>query len=480
MTWPLLRGNAEPDVDRAQSSAGEPLSVLAPASGGEHGDATASGGTSDAKGLLLRLKGRDGLFGIFSSLTTAQLCGAALGFVYWTLAARIFPSDQVGPAAAATSTMLLLGVFGSLGVGTLLVSELPAASPEDRPALMSTGLGVVALASSVLGLGWSLLAPLLGRSFSAAGGSVATDLVFVLGVTATGVNLAFSYAAIGIRRQRAQLVQNVLATGGKVVLVPVVASLGVHSGLGLVTAWTVALVVSIVLTIPMLGLHRSRPARRVGLAARRALIATHRRAALHHYLLNLAVGSAGLLLPVIVALVLSPQEVAYFSVGRLISMIVLMLPYYLTIALFAVATDESALRSRVRHTLAAGLGVNAVIAVVLVPAAPFVLRIFGGAYAAHGTTSFRLLILAGPLLVFKDHYIAIRRSQARLPRAIRLATFGVVIESASAAVGGTLWGLDGFCLCWLGALALETLIVMPIVAETAFGWKRRTWAGAWL
>ena len=464
------------DAESAQRIASE--SVSTDGTGAE--EASGPGRLTRSMVIVKRFRGTDGLFGMFASLIAAQFSGAALGFVYWTLAAHLYPSSQVGSAAAATSTMLLLGMFGGLGVGTLLVSLLPSARAEDRWTLMTTGLGMVCLVCLVLGLGWSLLAPSLGASLSSTGGNIRTTLVFVVGVASTGVNLAFDYVVLGVRRQRAQLAQNVIAAGGKVILVPIFAYAGVRSGLGLVTAWVIALAMSIVFTMPMLRLHRPRRTRGA-LARRLDLIRTHRGAAMHHYLLNLAVGSAGLLLPVVVALVSPPRQVAYFAVARLISTMVLMLPYFLTIALFAAAAENSDhLRSRVRHTMAIGLGLNVAIAVVLLPGASLVLRIFGGNYAAHGAASLRLLVLAGPLLVFKDHYVAIRRSQGRLSKAVRLAAFGVIIESAGAALGGKLWGLNGVCLCWLTALLLEVITVAPVIANTAFGWTRASWATKWL
>src|ERR1700730_6720585 len=50
---------------------------------------------------------------------------AVLGFVYWWFAARNFPAEAVGFAAAAVSMMNFLALVSELGMGTLLMGEVP-------------------------------------------------------------------------------------------------------------------------------------------------------------------------------------------------------------------------------------------------------------------------------------------------------------------------------------------------------------------
>ncbi len=95
----------------------------------------------------------------------------------------------------------------------------------------------------------------------------------------------------------------------------------------------------------------------------------------------------------------------------------MIIPYLLALSLFAeISGDQSLLHRHVRRTLPLGLALSGGILVVVVVAAPLVLRIFGPAYATNGTTALRLLLLVGPAYVIKDHYVAIRRAQGRLKR----------------------------------------------------------------
>src|SRR5438270_7077568 len=76
------------------------------------------------------------------SLIGTSVVTSALGFTYWWLAARQFPPRVVGLASASISAMTLLGTFGILGLGTLLIGELPRQKGKEA-SLISTALIVV-------------------------------------------------------------------------------------------------------------------------------------------------------------------------------------------------------------------------------------------------------------------------------------------------------------------------------------------------
>src|SRR5882724_8123845 len=98
-------------------------------------------------------------------LNAASLIGTTavtslLGFAYWWLAARQFAPHMVGTASAAVSAMMLLGSMGVLGMGTLLIGELPR-QRSNQIALISTALMLVGTVSGGVGALFALLAPII-------------------------------------------------------------------------------------------------------------------------------------------------------------------------------------------------------------------------------------------------------------------------------------------------------------------------------
>ena len=96
-----------------------------------------------------------------SSLVSTAAVTSALGFIYWWLAARQFSPPAVGLASAAVSAMMLLGSISALGLGSLLINELPR-HPDKTPALIVTAVLVAGTAGGVLGMLFALVAPRRG------------------------------------------------------------------------------------------------------------------------------------------------------------------------------------------------------------------------------------------------------------------------------------------------------------------------------
>ena len=74
-----------------------------------------------------------------SSMIGTTVITSGLGFAYWWLAARLFAQAQVGFASALIAAMGLLSTFGIVGLGTLLMSELPR-RPKEHGSLITVCL----------------------------------------------------------------------------------------------------------------------------------------------------------------------------------------------------------------------------------------------------------------------------------------------------------------------------------------------------
>jgi O-antigen/teichoic acid export membrane protein len=275
--------------------------------------------------------------------------------------------------------------------------------------------------------------------------------------------LTFDNAAIGLHRGSAQLWRGSLNSVLKLAIVGVLVLVGTRTAPGLLFAWALALVVSLVVCIPMLRLEPT-PAGEGNLSHRVALARRYGVLSLKHHVLNLSINSVYYIVGLIAALLLPPQQLAYFSTAFLLESTAMVIPYLLALSLFAeISGDQSLLHRHVRRTLPLGLALCGGIVIVAQVAAPLVLRIFGPAYAMNGTTALRLLVLVGPAYVIKDHYVAIRRAQGRLTHAAEVMAVGTSVEAAGATLGGIYWGMTGLCIGWAVAATCEAVVLLPTV-----------------
>lgn len=403
------------------------------------------------------------LFTTFAYLVAKQGTTAVLGLAYWAVATHLFSARDVGLAAAASSTALFLAAIGAIGIPLLLLAEIDSLQATVRRVAFSTGTYIACLAVLILSLATLALSRFLGDSLRIIGHDPATAALFVIGSVATVGGLTLDNASLGLHRGAAQLTRGTLNSVLKLAVVGALILIGTRTASGLLSAWALALVVSLVVCIPMLRLQPA-PAGDGNLSHRVALARRYGVLSLKHHVLNLSINSISYIVPLTAALLIRPQQVAYFSTAFLLSATVLIIPYLLALSLFAERSgDHGLLHRHVRRTLPFGLALCGGIVVTVQVAAPLVLRIFGPAYVMNGTTALRLLILVGPAYVIKDHYVAIRRAQGRLGPAAKMMAAGTSAETVGAALGGIYWGMTGLCIGWAVAAACEAVVLLPAV-----------------
>lgn len=411
-----------------------------------------------------------GILGVFGSLVTAQAIGALLGLVFWVTVARLVPTGEVGVAAAAINTQTLLGSITSLGIGTLLIAELPGLGPAARGRLVRRGLVTVGVTSAVAAGVLALCAPLLSANLRAALDHPVEVLVFVAGVAAAAAALVVDQAGLGLGRARVQVGRNLLASSLRFPLAAALLALGERSSVVLQICWVAPLLLSVAVSL-----------RRFRLGARRtdgvpflADLGAYAAPALRNHALNLALAAGSQLVPVVAALALLPEDNATFAIAWLLATFVFLPPYLLATALFAHGANLSAadFRESMRTTVPAALSVSLVLCLGAWVAGPLVLRVFGADYADTSPRLLAILVPAGLWMVLKDHLVAFWRSQRQYRLGVALTLVALALEVTGAAVGGLTHGATGLCAGWLAASGVEVLVFAP--------WLRRVMGGlAW-
>jgi len=403
-----------------------------------------------------------------STLAATTGVSSALGFGYWAIAARLFKQESVGYGAAGVSAMTLLGTIGMLGMGTLLIGELPRR--QARAGLVSAALLTCAVGSAVLGLGFAVLAPHFSGRFGHVTGTPAQAALFVAGVVLTGVSLVFDQATIGLMRGGLQLIRNAVFAAGKVLALPA-AAIVLHDkfGVGVTASWVAGLGLSMALLairlrlahIPVLPRPDWDVLRRLG------------RTAIAHNWLNLAITVPMTLIPVLVTVIVSPSANAAFYAAWTLSGFLKVVPTHLSTVLFAVAAaDPQIIARKLRFTLRLSVILGLPGMLVLGLGAHFALSLFGPGYARAATLPLWLLVIGYLPTIPKMQYIAVCRAAGRIPRAAAVMTAAAVMEVGASAAGGSYGGLKGLSFALLAVYLLEGIILTPPVIQAALGHGR--------
>lgn len=414
------------------------------------------------KKILALLKANKAILTNTGSLIGTWGVTSGLGFVYWWLAAHEFVPQEVGIGSASISVMTLLGTFCIMGLGTLLITELPR-QPEQAGPLISTSLIVVGGLGGAIGIIFALVAPSFSASFSPLRENALTVLIFALGISLTSITLVLDQALIGLLLGGVQLWRNGLFALSKLVILFLISYRFFQvGGIGIYAAWAAGNLLSLILLAGIA--MRRRGKHKHSFRPQWSLLRKLGSSALQHHLLNLVVSAPVLILPVLVTVLLSVQANAWFYVAWMVANIVFIVPGALTMVLHAVnSAQQASLRQRARVTLSVAFGVSGAAIVIILLRSQEVLNIFGHAYANQANWTLRILVLGALPNVVKNHYISICRIYDRIMQALVAMLIGGVLELGGAILGAYTGGLTGLSLGWVGALLVESVYMsLPI------------------
>ncbi|MEV4639361.1 hypothetical protein AB0J80_18615 [Actinoplanes sp. NPDC049548] len=416
-------------------------------------------------GLVTVLRGHLDLFLNAGSLMATTAITSLFGFAYWWLAARTAPAAAVGQASAAVSAMTLIGTIGMFGMGTMLISDLPALKGRKWE-LISTCLLVAGSAATLGGLIYVGLAHFAVPGLREALGSTAATVLLVFGIALNAMTLVLDEALVGLLQGPMQLMRNAWFSVIKLALLGglAVAPLTLTGGELLLT-W----VAGMVLSVAVLGRALRRKGMVDSVRPRASLLRGRGRATFDHNLLNLATYLPRAALPLVVTAVLSAEANASFYTAFMVLSFLAMVPGNVALTLFAVASgDKAALRSKVRMGLLICLGGGLPVSLVVAVAAGPIMSIFGSAYADSAGTALTILALTYLPFVFHHFFLAISRVQGTVRGAGIFSVFAGVAELVAAWYGGSRGSLTEL-VTWVAlVMAAETVLVAPTVLRVVF------------
>ncbi len=408
------------------------------------------------------------------SLIGTTLITGVLGFAYWWVAARQFQPAVVGLASASVSVMMLLGPVCVLGLGTLLIGELPR-RPGKEASLISAALILVGVVGGLGGVLFALIAPFMSPAFLPLRASVSSILIFSSGVSLASITIVLDQALIGLLYGELQFWRNAIFAATKLIALY---ALGMWlsryaGGVAIYGTWALGSLISLIPLIGFVVIKRKATLKQImpdwGLMRRLGF------SAFQHHMLNLIQQVPISALPVLVTILLSTTANAWFYTAWMISGLVFIASYALTTVLYAISPSETEeLARKIRMTLGLAFIIAIAANLVLQLGAGIILSLFGHVYAEEATWCLRVLSLAAFPTMIKYHYVAVKRIDKQMTRAMIPVAVGSFLELAVAAVGGRMGGLLGLSIGWVVAVYIEGTLMAPAVYKAAhFNFPRR-------
>jgi O-antigen/teichoic acid export membrane protein len=416
-------------------------------------------------GLLARCR-RDPLVATSGALMLTTATTAGLGVAFWAVASHLYAPGQLGQDVAIVSAMILLSTVSQLNLGMGLARFLPQICDRPwRPVLLS--YAVAAVMAVVVTIGFVVVAPAVSSSFAFVGHDHRLAIALVVGVVLWNV-FALQDAVLTSARWAGVLpIENGIFGLLKIALLVLLASLLAAHGIFYAWLFGMALMlipVNIIIftkALPSLSQHARPSAAGVLPVSDRPRVARY---LLTDYLAALLSQGYKSLLPLLVLAALGSTANAYFYTAFLVAGAVGELSLSLGTSLVVEGAHGEAgvaLLAKRSVLLYARFVVPGVIA--LAAAAPLILRPFGAAYVAHGTTLLRLL-LAGTLpQAVITLYLGVERVRAQVSRVIVAEAAVVALVTCGGVVGMRWYGLNGIGAAWLLGQTAVAVAVAPFL-----------------
>ena len=415
-------------------------------------------GRSLVRGLALL--GGDSLVRNSVYIMATSVATAALGYVYWLVAAHLYPAEAIGLAAALLSGTAFVSSLGGVGMSAALIQHLPrrtagtAWSVTLTAALAASG-GLTAAGGVLL---VALVLPRLRGTFHEVASNPLFAALVVGAIVLTTLSLVLDGAFVAERRSEGMLARNTVFSLVKIPLLAIPVLFGLRDAHALFSTWLGGLVAGTAAGFLLV----SRLGRGFRLSVDGILpeLRVLRAAFLGHHLIALGGQLPMYVLPFLVVTRVSVTANAYFYVSWMIGSLYFIASNAVASALFAEGShDPDENQAQTWRALK-------VIALLVLPAMAFmgvfghgVLGLFGSDYAEHGTTLLYLLVVSAIPDAITNVYVTRLRVQDKLRRA------AILNVGMAAATLGLAWpllgrvGIVGAGAAWLAAQTAGTLFV---------------------
>ncbi|MFN8079237.1 MAG: hypothetical protein U0Q19_06700 [Kineosporiaceae bacterium] len=343
--------------------------------------------TARARALLIGIRADSLIRNSFYLMVTTGTMAVA-GFVFWVVNTHLFSPEQVGRATALVTAVAMLSHLALAGMNSTVVRHLNDA--DDPGGLVSGAIGAVALAATVLGLGYLALLPLIAPSLTRTMWHPAAALAFALLTVGSSVNLFTDSVFVARRAAGWNLALDGVLLGGLKIVLPFVLAgagmFGIFLAAGL--SATVTAVISLMVCHRRLGLRLRAPWRSAHLTG----TGTY---AVANYVANALNLLPVLVMPLALLERAGAAVTAGFFIAFQIATILNSVSYAASEALFAETSfDRTRLRRHALHSLK-------IMTALLVPAVTLVLvggnlllSVFGPGYGAIAGPALRVLAIS--------------------------------------------------------------------------------------
>lgn len=377
---------------------------------------------------------RDSFFNNSIYIMLSSLVSAALGLIFWIVAARTYSEEDIGIATAIIASATLIVTISRLGLDQSLIRFLPAGA---RSSIFTTVIVTTSVVSLVIGTvfvaGVEFFSPDLG---------VVKDmvLVFLTFIAISSMISIISNVFIAMRGAKYSLLQNVIL-GSRLVFILPLALLGI---VGIITSFLIAYVLALVICAVILA--------KCGLRLEKMDRSFLKRSwdfSAGNYISVLLISIPTTVLPILVLNQLGSVDTAVYYIVFSLASILFMVPSACGTSLFVEGSHGGDMKAMARKSLIASycILVPAIAAIFLL--GDRLLGVVGPVYADHGFELLELMALSSFFVVLFQKDISVCQVRMNLRGLVILGLLNCVLLLSLSYALMEAMGLVGIGVAWI-------------------------------
>lgn len=373
----------------------------------------------------------------------SSISNAAFGFIFWMIAAKIYPQEDVGVATAAISSMAVLIFLSRFGLDQSIIRFFPS---RDKNKILSTSSIVVIFFTTLIGIVFIFWIDFWSPELGILKESAIVYIIFLLANSLTNLTGIFF---IALRKTKYYLLQNFLI-GIRIIFVLLLVNFGFW---GIYCSVGISFIIAFIYSAYVL----------LKLGFKQVTVDTNFlkesfEYSKRNYIVSLLTLVPSNLLPIMVLNILGAKNAAYYYIDYAITSFLFMVPTAFSTSVFVEGSyGESLKKSYLNSSLSVFL--------LLIPLIIFfyffgglVLGIIDKSYV-QGFETLKYMVISSLFYSINQMYFSLKRVQNNINTLIFLSGFTCILLMGSSYIFMQKYGLIGLGYSWNLSYILSALVI---------------------
>jgi O-antigen/teichoic acid export membrane protein len=373
-----------------------------------------------------------------------------LGLLYWTIAARVYATENVGLNSTVISAMLFLSGIAQLNLQETMIRFIPQAGRQTLRLVLST-YGVVILLSIVVGLIFCLGISFWSPALSFLAESPASIAWFVFALVAQGLFVIQDSVLMGLREAIWIPFENAISSVFKILLL--IGFVAIFPLNGIFISWTLS-VALMILPVSYLIFRILIPASirkaKTPIQSRTFSLRQLTKYVAGNYVVAILANMSTALMPMLITQLVGATANAHFYIAWVLaSSLQIAVANMATSLTVEGAANQENLEEHRRRAMTGIARIVIPMAVIIIFGAPLILQVMGPGYSENSTMLMQLLAISALPNIYNMVFVALARVQNRIYSVVGVYAANAVMVLGLSALLLPHFGITGVGFAWV-------------------------------